>query len=187
MKNLWNKFTDKFGNTIFHPQFIILSYTRESVNEILKYSKKKDLIDIGCGRMPYRKQLETKTRSYIGVDHPKVSQLYSPETKPEILCDITKKIPVKNNIFDIAIMLEVLEYLENPKKTFSEIHRILKPGGILILTVPFLYPLHDLPYDRNRYTDIQIKSFLAGGKLKILKLKVQGNFVSFWFQSINVF
>ncbi len=187
MKNLWDKFSDKFGNTIFHPQFIMFSYKKVALKEILKHAKGKKLIDIGCGRMPYRKLLEPQTKSYIGVDHPKISTLYDPLMKPDILCDITKKIPVKNNSFDTAIMLEVLEYLENPTKTFSEIRRILKPGGILIFTTPFLYSLHDVPYDRNRFTDTQIKTFLTNEKFKIIKLKIHGKFLSFWFQSLNVF
>lgn len=187
MKNLWNKFTDKFGGTIFHPQFIMLSYRNVAIKEILKYAKGKNLIDIGCGRMPYRKELDKIVKNYTGVDHPKISKLYDSEPKPDILCDITKKIPVKNSTFDVAMMLEVLEYLENPTKTFHELKRILKPNGILIFTVPFLYPLHDVPYDRNRFTNTQIKTFLNNSDFKILKLKVHGDFLSFWFQSINVF
>ncbi len=187
MKKYWQLFTDKFGNTILHPQFIMLSYTKEAEKEIAKNARDKDLIDIGCGRMPYRKSLESKVKSYVGVDHPKISELYTSDIKPDVFCDITKKIPLKDSSFDLAIMLEVLEYLENPKKTFSEIYRLLRPNGILIFTVPFLYPLHDMPYDRNRYTNTQIKTFLLKSNFEILKLKVQGNFLSFWFQSINVF
>ncbi|GEM_PF-5386477 len=187
MKKYWELYTDKFGGTIFHPQFIMLSYTKDAFKEIKKYSKNKNLIDIGCGRMPYREKLEPIVKRYIGVDHPKISSLYNPGKKPDILADITKKIPVKDKSFEIVIMLEVLEYLENPVKTFSEIRRILKPNGVLIFTSPFLYPLHDIPYDRNRFTDTQIKTFLANEKFEILKLKIHGGFLSFWFQSLNVF
>ncbi|CAN5347164.1 hypothetical protein BH10PAT1_BH10PAT1_6040 [soil metagenome] len=187
MKNNWDKFTEKFGGTIIHPQFIILSYTRLAIKEVFKYSTNKKLIDIGAGNMPYRKLLETKLNQYVAVDHPKISRLYNPDNKPDIFADITKKIPVKNNTFDIAIMLEVLEYLENPSQTFSEIYRILKNGGILIFTTPFLYSLHDLPYDRNRFTETQIKSFLQSSNLKLKKVQTNGTFLSFWFQSLNVF
>lgn len=187
MKNLWNKFTDKFGNTIIHPQFIILSYPKNAIIETLRIAKNKKLIDIGCGRMQYRKLLETVVKSYTGVDDPKVSNLYSPQNRPEIIADVTKKIPIKSNVFDIAIMLEVLEYLERPQKTFDEISRILKPKGILILTTPFLYPVHDIPYDRNRFTDTQIKYYLKNSNFKVKKIKVNGGFIDFWFQSINVF
>lgn len=187
MKNLWNKYTDKFGNTIIHPQFIMLSYRNNAIKEIIKYSKNKKLIDIGCGRMPYRKTIEPITSKYVSVDHPKLSKVLNPIIKPDILADITKKIPVKNSTFDVAIMLEVLEFLETPQKTFSEIKRILRPNGILILTTPFLYPLHDVPYDRNRFTITQLKSFLNQDNYKITKIDAQGNFMSFWMQSLNVF
>ncbi|HWA52018.1 MAG TPA: class I SAM-dependent methyltransferase [Patescibacteria group bacterium] len=187
MKNFWNKFTDQFGNTILHPQFIMLSYTREALVEILKYSKNKKLIDLGCGRMEYREILQTKLKKYIGVDHPKVSLLYNPQNKPDILADISKEIPVPNKSFDIAICLEVFEYLENPSKTFSEINRILKQNGILILTIPFMYPLHDVPYDRYRFSESELKLLLKNNKFKIKKIKANGNFLGFWFQSLNAF
>src|SRR5260221_3893070 len=160
MKRQWERFTDLFGETVFHPQFIILSLRRGAIEKIKKVSKNKELIDLGCGRMPYRKELEPGLKKYIGIDHPGISHLYYSTRRPDILADITKKIPVKNGSFDTAIMLEVLEYLETPLKTFDEVNRILKRNGFLILTSPFLYPLHDVPYDRNRFTNTQISDFL---------------------------
>src|SRR5258708_6574820 len=181
MKKYWNMFTDKFGNTILHPQFIMLSYTKVAVKEIVKYSSNKILIDIGCGRMPYRDIIEPLTKKYVGLDSPKISKLYDGKFKPDILADITKKTSIKNKEFNIAMMLEVLEYLKNPQNAFNEISRILENNGVLIITTPFLYPLHDLPYDRNRFTNTQLKTFLTNSKFKIKKIKPQGNFLSFWF------
>src|SRR5258708_2607227 len=187
MKKYWEIITDKFGGTILHTQFIMLSYRANALEKIKKYASGKKVIDIGCGRMPYRKILEPTTLKYIGLDDQKVSKLYNSKVKPEILADITKRTQIKNNSFDVAFMLEVLEYLENPQKAFDEIARILDKKGILVFTAPFLYPLHDVPYDRNRYTSTQIKTFLTTSKFKILKLEAKGGFLSFWFQSINVF
>lgn len=187
MKKYWEIFTDKFGGTILHPQFIMLFFIKENINEIIKLSKNKKLIDIGCGSMPYRKKIEPKVKKYIGVDHPRISKLYNPTILPEIYADITKKIPVKDSEFDIAIMLEVLEYLEKPEKTFFEIKRILKKQGILILSTPFLYPLHDIPFDRNRFSKTQIETFLNNSGFKIKKIKTNGGFIAFWLLSLNVF
>jgi ubiquinone/menaquinone biosynthesis C-methylase UbiE len=187
MKKYWEIFTDKFDKTILHPQFIMFSFIKENINEVIKLSKNKKLIDIGCGSMPYRKKIEPQVKKYVGVDHPKISKLYNPKILPEIYADITKKIPVKDSEFDIAIMLEVLEYLEKPEKTFLEIQRILKKEGILVLSTPFLYPLHDIPFDRNRFSKTQIKTFLNNSGFKIKKIKTNGGFIAFWLLSLNVF
>lgn len=137
--------------------------------------------------MPYRTKLEPLFASYFGVDHPVVSKLYHPNQKPDILADVNKKLPLKEKAFDVAIMLQVLEYLEKPRVAFNEIARILKPNGVLILTSPFMYPIHDEPFDRNRFTQTQIKSFLKGAGFKIVKIKSQRSFWDFWFQSFLVF
>jgi SAM-dependent methyltransferase len=156
MKKYWEIFTDKFGGTILHPQFIMLFFIKENINEVIKLSKNKNLIDIGCGNMPYRKKIEPQVKKYVGE-------------------------------FDITIMLEVLEYLEKPEKTFLEIQRILKRQGILVLSTPFLYPLHDIPFDRNRFSKTQIKTFLNNSGFKIKKIKTNGGFAAFWLLSLNVF
>lgn len=187
MKKFWEKFTDRFSNTIIHPQFIMFSFKKEALKEVEKYAKNKNLIDIGCGRMPYRSIIEPITSKYVGVDDKEVSKLYNSKYKPEIYADVTKKIPVKNSTFDVAMMFEVIEYLIDPLKTFSEIRRILKKNGVLILTTPFLYPLHDIPYDRNRFTDTHLRQMLAKNNFTVKKIKTNGNFLSFWFQSLNVF
>lgn len=185
MKNLWNKFTDSFGRTIIHPQFIMLSLTHQAIAEAKKYSKGK-LVDIGCGRMPYRKELEPLVDSYTGIDHPKISKLYKGDKKPEILSDATS-IPVKSQTFSIALMLQVLEYLEDPDVAIREARRILKKEGILVLSSPFLYPIHDAPYDRNRFTNTQIRTLLTSNGFKILKMRTQGGFLDFWIQSLLVY
>lgn len=185
MKELWNKLTDYFGTSIIHPQFLMLRYTKEAVEEAKRRARGK-LIDVGCGRMPYRKILEPLVESYIGVDHPRVSRLYKGGRRPEVLADAVK-LPFKKKTFDIALMLQVLEYLENPGAALREIGRVLKGRGILILSSPFLYPIHDLPYDRYRFTKTAIRSLLNTAGFRPLKIEAQGGFWEFWCLSLNVF
>lgn len=58
----------------------------------------------------------------------------------------------KGQQFDIVVMAEVLEHLHSPHLALENVHRALKQNGRLILTVPFIFPIHDQPYDYYRFT-----------------------------------
>lgn len=184
-KDVWVWFTEKVGLSIIHPQFTVIRFQKEAIQEAKKYAK-GSLIDIGCGRMPYRKELEPLVDSYIGVDHPQVSKRYISDHKPEVLAD-AKKLPFRSDTFDIALLIQVLEHVDSPDKVIKEAARVLKPGGILIISLPFFYPLHDMPYDFGRYTTTALKSFINGASLRLVKMKVQGSFFEFWLQMLNTF
>lgn len=185
MKNIWNKYTDLLGKTIFHPQFIMLNLTYQAIKEAKKYAKGR-LLDIGCGRMMYRKEIEPLVEEYIGLDHPEISKNYKSQYRPEVLAD-AHNLPFKNNSFDTVLMLQSLEYMERPYRSIQEVSRILKKGGVFILSSPFLYPIHDGKYDRSRFTETQLRYFLETNRLKILHLESQGKFFDFWIQSLFVY
>ena len=68
---------------------------------------------------------------------------------------------------------ELLEHVEYPEKVLDEISRILKPGGALILSVPFSVEIHSDPYDFHRFTDEKLRRMLEGN-FQIILLKKQG-------------
>lgn len=185
IKNFWVEFTEKLGTSIIHPQSLLIKFQKNAVDEAKKYARGK-LLDIGCGRMPYRKEFERLVDSYIGIDHPEVSKLYSSGLKPDVLVD-AKKLPFSNNFFDIALLFQVLEHVDSPSLVIKETGRVLKPGGTLILSVPFFYPLHDMPHDWGRYTSSALRSFIEQAGLQIIKLEQQGGFFEFWLQMLNTF
>ncbi len=185
IKRIWVKFCDEFGASIIHPQYAIRQLQKEAIQEAKKYAKGR-LIDIGCGFMPYRKELEPLVDFYTGVDHPQISKLYESSRKPEVFAD-AKKLPFKDNSFDIGLLLQVLEHVDYPEKVIREAARVLKPNGTLIISIPFLYPLHDMPYDWGRYTSTALKNFINASALDIIKIKSQGGFFEFWLLSLNTF
>lgn len=93
------------------------------------------------------------------------------DTNPDYLCDIGA-IPIDDRSIDTVIMTEVLEYLENPNKVFSEIYRVLRNNGHVLISVPLLNPIHgDYWSDRVRYTSITLKEFaeIAGFEVKSIE------------------
>ncbi|EKD90431.1 MAG: hypothetical protein ACD_31C00005G0057 [uncultured bacterium] len=183
VKKYWLRFTDKFGATIIHPQFIMKRYELKAIQDNKQYIK-GDLIDLGCGTIPYKEIINPMVKSYTALDKPNAYN-YSSE-KPDVYADILS-IPLKDNRFDTVLILQVLEHLSQPQKALVESNRILKKGGHLIISVPFMYPLHDLPQDYYRYTEFMIRELLKDSKYRVVKLIPQGNFPEFWLFSLIMF
>lgn len=91
---------------------------------------------------------------------------------PEILAD-AQNLPIKSKKIDVIKCTEVLEYIDNPDKIIKEFYRILKPGGILILSVPFNFGIHYDLYDLQRFTHYKLRRMLESD-FKIITLKEQG-------------
>ncbi|MFC2044655.1 class I SAM-dependent methyltransferase [Chloroflexota bacterium] len=82
-------------------------------------------------------------------------------------------IPIKSNLIDCVKCTDLLEHVEYPRKVLKEVSRVLKPSGVLILSVPFNYPIHGDPYDFQRFTDEKLRRILKDD-FQILTLKRQG-------------
>jgi len=68
------------------------------------------------------------------------------------------EMPIENDIFDAVLCTQVLEHLEWPRESVKEMHRVLKPGGKLYMTVPMAQNEHQTPYDFFRYTSYGLES-----------------------------
>ncbi len=118
------------------------------------------LVDIGCGRMPYRDHImaHSKVHKYIGLDFP--DGAYAVAREPDLTWDGTT-MPLDDASVNCALATEVLEHCPDPDAMLSEVCRVLKPGGVFVFTVPFLWPLHDEPYDFFRYTPYALERLLS--------------------------
>ena len=105
--------------------------------EIKEYNNCK-LLDIGCGwDAKFLKSIEKYISFGVGVDF-KAPDIKSDKLKT-INLTITDTLPFDNESFDVVTMLAVLEHLEYPLEILNEINRVLKKGGVLILTVPSVW------------------------------------------------
>jgi SAM-dependent methyltransferase len=86
---------------------------------------------------------------------------------------------VPSDRYDTILCSEVLEHVPRPDDTLSELHRVLRPEGNLILSVPFLSRLHEEPYDYFRFTEHGLKTLLARHGFTVRRLLVTGGPFSF--------
>ncbi len=186
IKKIWDKFTDNLGDTIFHPQYFLKSYEYRAVLEAKRHAKGGILVDIGCGRQPYKKDILPYVKKYIGVDHPLVSKKYKAEEKPDILADATN-IPLTTNYSNTTLMISVLEHLPNPELAVKEAYRITKKGGVFIAITIQNYRLHDEPYDFFRYTKYGLKKIIESSGFKVLKITPLGSYPILSSQYFNTF
>lgn len=125
------------------------------------------LLDVGCGLMPYRRLFEPFTDWYIGLD-------YSPESgyrgNHADICGDAADLPFADESVDTILCTEVLVNLPEPEKTIAEFTRVLAPGGTMITTAPFVYPLHD-KNDFFRFSAEGIAAIMRRNGLTIEKIQ----------------
>ncbi len=138
-------------------------------NQLMNF--KGIVLDIGCGNMPYRPLILSPLSGatyYIGIDIR--GEIYD---RPMLYWD-GWRMPFKNDSIDCAISMEVLEHCPKPEIIIQETWRVLRIDGFFFFTVPFLWPLHDVPYDEYRYTPFALKRLLMKAGFKNFQLRATG-------------
>ena len=102
-------------------------------------------LDIGGGKInSYINLFEIKGKvDSVNID---------PKMEPTFLADLNETLPIPDSVYDNVISLNTLEHIYKDEFVINEIYRVLKPGGGIILVVPFLYRVHGSPSDFHRHT-----------------------------------
>lgn len=136
------------------------------------------LLDFGCGRKPYENLFTVK--EYIGVDMEDTGHQHK-NSKIDVFYD-GKNIPFPDNSFDAVFCSEVFEHVFNLEEIIVEIKRVMKQKGLILITVPFSWNEHEVPYDFARYTSFGITHLLEKNGFEIKELRKSGNFIRVNFQ-----
>lgn len=155
----------------WHKRFI-RSTLREAIRGRAAIHAHGRLIDIGCGTKQYERLLAPYVTEHVGVDHALGTHGL---TKVDIVSS-AYDIPVADASFDTALMTEVLEHLDEPLAALVECARILRPDGMLILTAPFIWHLHEEPRDFFRYSGYGLAHLLDSAGFEVVEVSSLGGF-----------
>ncbi|OQZ04333.1 MAG: methylase [Candidatus Brocadia sp. UTAMX1] len=140
-----------------------------------------ETLDVGCGTRPYEKLFLSAT-SYIGLELDTIANRKN--KKADYFYDGTT-FPFQDNEFDSVITNEVFEHVFNPDNFLREIYRVLKPGGILLITVPFVWDEHEQPFDYARYSSFGLKHLLEKSGFEIIEHRKSVCDIRVIFQLLN--
>lgn len=133
-----------------------------------------DLLDLGCGEAPLFGEYSPLAASVTTADWP---SSYHRHEFADVYADLRNQLPFKSHSFDTIIFSDVAEHLPNTELVWSEIYRVLRPNGVIIGNTPFLYQIHEDPYDYYRFTEYGLRHQLELARFIEIDVSPVGGYV----------
>ena len=121
------------------------------------------VLDYGCADMPYRHLLPPGAE-YVPADIPG-----NPEALVEVQPDGTLALP--DDCFDAVLSTQVLEHVQDPAVYLSECHRLLRPGGRMLLSTHGIMVWHPDPVDHWRWTCGGLRNAVEGAGFRVVRFE----------------
>ena len=159
--------------SLFNPFYISHSEMSKVVSSFA-IDYKGNMLDIGCGQKPYLNLFDNIV-DYVGLEVEPDEYREKNKTADFYYDGVT--LPFDNNSFDNIVCFQVLEHVEDYQSFLNEIVRVLKPRGNLMLSLPFIWPEHEMPYDFRRFNVNGLELELKKCNFEIVKtIKVTKGF-----------
>jgi SAM-dependent methyltransferase len=151
-----------------HPRNRICSFNYFNVRHIRRFLEGRAeafagsdsvVLDVGAGASPYRSIFQGKYGRYIAIDVPG-SLTAGNAPGIEYVFGTAEALPVADRSVDLVLFNQVLEHVEDADRSIVELGRVLKPGGLLLGSVPHVSPVHLEDHDYRRYTDLGLRQLL---------------------------
>lgn len=157
--------------------YLYTTFRRKYVDKsLLSLELAGDVLDVGGKKENQRGLTELNKNNirsfkYLNIDA---------ATSPDFLAS-ADSIPLPNESFDSLICFEVFEHLEKPEDALAECFRVLKKGGVISFTVPFLYHFHGDPFDFQRWTHVKWEGALKSIGFNDIKIDPMGSPLAVFF------
>jgi SAM-dependent methyltransferase len=125
------------------------------------------MLDIGCGNKPFEEVFRESVSAHFGCD-----VVQSSESRADVICSATD-LPFKDESFGTVLITQVIEHVADHQAMLREAFRVLEGNGVLILSGPMYWPLHEEPHDFFRFTEHGFRFILQ--KIRFESIKIVNN------------
>jgi SAM-dependent methyltransferase len=157
-------------------RYSIFSLTHKFIKEYLNGT----VLDLGAGNDYLKKEFLNLSDFWISLDYNIRSNTIDVQGDGQFL-------PFPENLFDTIVSIDVLEHIPDPDKLVSELYRVLKPGGKIILSTPFFFWHHEEPFDFFRFSRYGIRTIFEKNNFKVLQVEPIAGVLSIGGLLISVF
>lgn len=168
---------DRLYPSLFSANYLELTSRRIFMERFFaSIGRVETILDVGAQYSPYYDIFKSKCDRYLSMDIIETPLV-------DIVCNAEAML-LDDSAVDIVICTQVLEHCDYPQKIIDECYRVLKPGGVLIITVPSVFPEHGYPADRWRFMPQGLEFMLD--KFLTVEVKSEMDFPSSWI-STNIY
>jgi len=162
----WNGFGDRPSTIFGHPCFLARSGLRRVIAQESRSVPPGPLLDVGCGTMPYRRFFPgnipyecLEIDQPRNADKPHVTHLYE---------GLAFGLP--SDRYAVVFSSQTLEHSFFPEELLSEAFRVLRPGGRLLIAMPFFWPEHEQPFDSQRFTSFGLRARIEASGFDVQRI-----------------
>ena len=166
-------FTPSMIGFLANPYYILRRELYRAISDLSRGARGR-LLDFGCGSKPYR-ALFPEVSMYLGCDIP-VSGHSHATSRIDCFYD-GRTLPFADETFDWVFTSETFEHIFNLDDIVAELNRVMKKGGRLLLTAPFCWDEHEVPYDFARYTSFGLTHILNKGGFEVITYRKTGTYI----------
>ncbi|MBK8497659.1 MAG: class I SAM-dependent methyltransferase [Flavobacteriales bacterium] len=142
------------------------------------------VLDIGCGPVPYYEVYKSKATAITCVDW--AESVHGTEYV-DCFVDLNEPgpLPFAAETFDSIVASDMVQHLKRPEAFFNEVARVLKPGGKLFLSAPFIYWMSEYPHEYHHLSEFALRDMARSAQLQVVHLSSYGGNADVLMDSLN--